>query len=422
MSRRKSDADQEFGSDSFLDIIANIVGILIILIVVAGAKVAQQAESRDPVAVELSEGLDEIPQLLADERLPSESVAATMFPWSNETEETAIDTLVQPKVSDEEFEAVNHRIAQLEAEETEYLKQIESLTLGVEEASGNLKTTANELANLQQTRDEAESSDEAAALQFASLEREIHASKNTVAELKDELESESKQEKLYRGTLATLDERQSYVHDALKQVSLETRQLRELLKENQDNAPELDLLEHRLAPVSKAVVENEIHFRLAAGRIAHVPLEGLLERLKDQVSSRRSLVAKFHRYNGAVGPVQGFRMEYVVQRDSLPPLQALDYATSPYRISVSRWQIHPTDTLVAETVEDALRLGSRFRQILERTYPETAITIWLYPDDFEHFHRLRQFAHQLDLRVAARPLPEGFPITASPSGSRSSSQ
>ena len=113
MSRRKSDADQEFGSDSFLDIIANIVGILIILIVVAGAKVAQQAESRDPVAVELSEGLDEIPQLLADERLPSESVAATMFPWSNETEETAIDTLVQPKVSDEEFEAVNHRICLL---------------------------------------------------------------------------------------------------------------------------------------------------------------------------------------------------------------------------------------------------------------------------------------------------------------------
>ena len=42
MSRRKSSGDQEFGSDSFLDIIANIVGILIILIVVAGMKVARQ--------------------------------------------------------------------------------------------------------------------------------------------------------------------------------------------------------------------------------------------------------------------------------------------------------------------------------------------------------------------------------------------
>ena len=38
MSRRRSSGDQEFGSDSFLDIIANIVGILIILIVVAGLR------------------------------------------------------------------------------------------------------------------------------------------------------------------------------------------------------------------------------------------------------------------------------------------------------------------------------------------------------------------------------------------------
>ncbi|MEP3482232.1 MAG: hypothetical protein ABJZ55_23505 [Fuerstiella sp.] len=422
MSRRKSDADQEFGSDSFLDIIANIVGILIILIVVAGAKVAQQAESRDPVAVQLSEGLDEIPKLLADPQLPSEPVAATVFPWSNESKELVPDAVVAPKVSDEELDAVRQRIAKLEAEKIEYLKQVEALTLGTQETLDSVKATAEKLARLQESYDKAESSEEDAALQFASLEREIRANKSTVADLKDELESEAKQEKLYRGTLATLDQRQSYVHDALKQVSLETRQLREVLKENQDNTPELDLLKHRLAPVSRAVAEEEIHFRLAAGRIAHVPLDGLLERLKDQVSARRSLVAKFHRYNGAVGPVQGFRMEYVVQRDSLPPLKALEYGKSPYRISVSRWQIHPTETLVAETVEDALRLGSRFRQILERTYPETAITIWLYPDDFEHFHQLRQFAHQLDLRVAARPLPDGFPITASPSGSRSSSQ
>ncbi|MFQ5732786.1 MAG: hypothetical protein ACE5KM_12640, partial [Planctomycetaceae bacterium] len=45
MSRRRS-GELEFGSDSFLDIIANIVGILIILIVVAGLRVA-----RAPVSV-----------------------------------------------------------------------------------------------------------------------------------------------------------------------------------------------------------------------------------------------------------------------------------------------------------------------------------------------------------------------------------
>ena len=38
MARRRNSDDIEFGSDSFLDIVANIVGILIILIVVAGIK------------------------------------------------------------------------------------------------------------------------------------------------------------------------------------------------------------------------------------------------------------------------------------------------------------------------------------------------------------------------------------------------
>lgn len=43
MSRRRSQqqSDAEISSDSFLDIIANIVGILIILIVVAGMRVSQ---------------------------------------------------------------------------------------------------------------------------------------------------------------------------------------------------------------------------------------------------------------------------------------------------------------------------------------------------------------------------------------------
>ena len=36
MSRRKPREEMEFGSDSFLDVVANVVGILIILMVLAG--------------------------------------------------------------------------------------------------------------------------------------------------------------------------------------------------------------------------------------------------------------------------------------------------------------------------------------------------------------------------------------------------
>ena len=38
MSRRKPREEMEFGSDSFLDVVANVVGILIILMVLAGIR------------------------------------------------------------------------------------------------------------------------------------------------------------------------------------------------------------------------------------------------------------------------------------------------------------------------------------------------------------------------------------------------
>ncbi|MEY3459635.1 MAG: Ribonuclease, partial [Planctomycetota bacterium] len=47
MSRRTQRSDLEFGSDSFLDVVCNIVGILIILIVVVGVRV--QRQPRQPV-------------------------------------------------------------------------------------------------------------------------------------------------------------------------------------------------------------------------------------------------------------------------------------------------------------------------------------------------------------------------------------
>ena len=50
MSRRRTSDDIEFGSDSFLDIVANIVGILIILIVVAGIKASATPISAERLA------------------------------------------------------------------------------------------------------------------------------------------------------------------------------------------------------------------------------------------------------------------------------------------------------------------------------------------------------------------------------------
>jgi hypothetical protein len=63
--------DTEFGSDSFLDIVANVVGILIILIVVAGVRV-----SRAPVVLSTAAASGATSLPTAREASPSVSVDA----------------------------------------------------------------------------------------------------------------------------------------------------------------------------------------------------------------------------------------------------------------------------------------------------------------------------------------------------------
>jgi hypothetical protein len=48
MSRRHS-GENEFGSDSFLDVLANMVGILIVLVVIAGIRVVRGPDLPPPV-------------------------------------------------------------------------------------------------------------------------------------------------------------------------------------------------------------------------------------------------------------------------------------------------------------------------------------------------------------------------------------
>ncbi|MCA8999728.1 MAG: hypothetical protein KDA80_22215, partial [Planctomycetaceae bacterium] len=84
---RRTDHQPEFGSDSFLDIVANIVGILIILIVVAGVRVAQAPVLSSVVMPEVVIEEPEVIELLEPELgLPEELVS--------------IPPVVEPEISD----------------------------------------------------------------------------------------------------------------------------------------------------------------------------------------------------------------------------------------------------------------------------------------------------------------------------------
>ena len=440
MSRRKSSGDQEFGSDSFLDIIANIVGILIILIVVAGMKVARQptllsdiASTLQPMA-EIAEPQQdwtstidsEPPSVDQIEFVGVPTVQTTPFDGDFSTEskpdsikDTASLNAALESMTEPDFSGV---VSDAESEEQRLNAQIDTLTLQLDEERSRIVTSKQQLQELEIDLQNLDAYSQLSKARSESIEEEQQRLDQRVIELQDELASNKHTVSAVQATLTSLTERQRYVSSALEQVSVETLKLSEALEESRADAPSGLRLNHRLSPVSRSVQEGELHFRMNGGRIAHIPLEALLERLRSQVSARRNVVAKFHRYEGMVGPEGGFNMQYTVQRDSVAPLQALQQGQSGYRISVSRWSILPAETLAAERVDAAVRVGSRFRQILEATEPDTVVTIWLYPDDFQYFHQVRELAHRLNLRVAARPLPEGVDISGSPNGSRSSSQ
>ncbi|MCR9202328.1 MAG: hypothetical protein NXI04_27110 [Planctomycetaceae bacterium] len=455
MSRRSQTGVQDFGSDSFLDIIANIVGILIILIVIAGMKVAHQsthaaaltddslptasstsidvltaadlANADRPVDVATASSLRSDSELDDVRHLAKEAFAAASSPdepTDKSTDNTPDTEFPSPPAEPEgpDLDALHAELDSLAADRRqleEELKALRQQTADLQE-----EVVAATARNEQMGRD---LDARRVTSDFATKRREVLVKEqeklaDQIDLLEEQLQAREEDRQQVDSTLNGLTKRQEYVLDALDQIAQQTRQLREVLQENPPAAPPTDRLNHRIRPVSRAVETTEQHFRLSGGRIAHIPLEGLLERVRRQMGQKVSVVRRFRRAEGVAGPVGGFRMNYVMERQSADPIQALKYGQSGYRISVSRWTITPAETLQAETVEQALRMGSRFRQIIEATPPDTVLTIWLYPGEFQHFGQLRELAHRLNLRVAARPLPDGTPISGSPNGSRSASQ
>ncbi|MCP4856031.1 MAG: hypothetical protein GY903_16225 [Fuerstiella sp.] len=438
MSRRRSNGDQEFGSDSFLDIIANIVGILIILIVVVGLRVARQpaiVASADTVGLAAADDAD----------LASPAPFDVVSNAGNEPDASALnsatpDSAIVEKIKNDEVTAepfpevlgraddvghvtaIPHPSDRSAFDTVDFDRQIENLSLELTTVTANTATSEAELQKLLAVLQQQRSNEQLQQTRRNGIRQQKALLTASIAKLSKSVGATSVKATAFASTLSSLNDRQTYITGALKQIGRETLRLSEVLEAVEEQQPVEDRLRHRLSPVGDSVTEGEVHFRLSGGRIAHIPLESLLDRLKSQVSARRSVVMRFHRYEGVIGPIGGFHMRYTVERQNVSPLQALQYGQGAYRVSVSRWSILPAETLEAEPVDAALRVGSRMRQIMESTDPDTVVTVWLYPNDFKHFSRIREFAHGLNLRVAARPLPNGTPIAGSPNGSRSTSQ
>jgi hypothetical protein len=367
MSRTVAAHDPGFGSDSFLDVLANMVGIVIILMVIAGARVGQA-----PVRVEVAGP-------------PTESETTVVPAAPPEPEPAAVEQTVEaPLLEEPEDDSPPDDVA----------AEMQQIAAELSAASIREAHLAAELARL-----EAQAAETRAALS---------------ADVRAEIEAK-------RG-LAAGKHTQARLAEALGGRKHELSGLLAEFEEVRNAGPPVTEIRHRLTPVSQEVNGDEVHFRLSNNRVSVIPLAALVERVKLQIERQKDWLARHVRHRGSVGPVDGYSLHYIVERQALSALEERRLGFGAMRVGVSQWQLIPEAGSEGETAEEALRRGSRFAVALQTAPEKAALTFWVYPDSFGLYRTLQAASHAEGFLVSGRPLPDGMPIAGSPHGTRSAGQ
>jgi hypothetical protein len=166
---------------------------------------------------------------------------------------------------------------------------------------------------------------------------------------------------------------------------------------------------------------KELHYQLLNNRVAYLPIQELMEQMRQSITEHRSRLYREGFLQGQVGPILGFRMDFIARVRRLSTIDELRQGSSS-TVELSKWQLRAEPDFDSEGPDSALKPGSDFLRFLRGADADTTITLWVYPDSFNLYRQLQEFAHHENFTVAARPLPRGFPITGSPTGSFSSGQ
>ena len=365
MARRRHSGEVNIGSDSFLDVIGNIVGILIILIVIAGVRV-----SRAPVIKKKPAPIEET--AVAELIVPQ---APTQVPEQPEPESDPefVEITTPPADLTEKIQTAQSEIDRLEAE-----------------------AAANEAAKKELER------------------RQAQGELRIVAGRKNLLKEKAVKETHVRG----IAELQALI--AAQQKNLELLQAQ--FKAEQERAPKVQKLKHRVTPNSRAVIGEQIHFRLSNNKVSQVPIQDLLEASMRQARNRGADFGNSRSIYGTAGPIGGYVLQYKLEAIPASAAEAARHGPGMVRIALTSFQLEPDSEIIEESPEQALTRGSAFDLAIQTAEPDSTFTLWVYPDSFQLYRQLQNRLHESGLTVAARPLPKGIPIAGSPDGSASAGQ
>lgn len=177
-------------------------------------------------------------------------------------------------------------------------------------------------------------------------------------------------------------------------------------------------------PISLEAQEEEAMFEVRQGRVTLLDAAALQRLIREAVHSKSAELRHAWSVTDVTPAAGEFRARYTVERQR----QALESPAAPprdgaFRYGVAGWEAVPLREGRGEPAEAALQPGSAFRRVVDALDArQTVVTLWVYPDSFEAYRRLRDYLHEKGVVVAGRPLPEGVPIGASPQGTASRGQ
>ena len=439
MSRRSQPAEMEFGSDSFLDIVANLVGVLIILIVVMGIRVAQQAATeahQKQSVVEIQEEKAVIPlSTPAPAEVPTPVKTAPVV-----TEPTVADLDMrlqrnsqieqQNLARREAFERQQKHQANLEAELAYYQQmmanagsQDQTQASKLSEAQAALAETNLALQRLNESLSEMKQrEDELAGRMSLGQEklRQLDATtKNTLLQLNQE---QARTESL-ESDITKLTKKQAELRTEIEQKFKEAQSHLAVLQKLGDAPPSTKKITHQMTSMGAIVVKEESHFRLQNGRISYIPVLELIGQVKHDLEAHKEELLRTKSRYSTVGPVNGFSMRYKASRQEVSVVDELRMGGGMFKIGVDYWELFEGGLAESEPVNIALMPNSQFINRLRSLNPnDHNITLWVYPDSYDLYQQLRGPIEKAGFQIAARPLPEGVPIAGSPTGSKSLSQ
>ncbi|HVU88792.1 MAG TPA: hypothetical protein VHD36_15830 [Pirellulales bacterium] len=334
MARPARGQEEAFGNDSFLDVVANIVGILIILVVVASTRIKN------------------LPSLLSPE-LRSKEVAAAAL-----------------KDAEASMTALEQDVMDLN-------KEIQKVAL----------TTAGRYQ------------------ERAVLAQILAAKQRELEEQRKSLDGHSREQFDLEQALATAEAKLMQTTRLKREVDLSP-------------PPTIEIKTYP-TPISQIVYGKELHFQLKRGLITPIPMEALLEKFKRRAHEQVDRLRDEREFSDIVGPVDGFRLKYVIERVDMQP----ESGRSGSYAQLRHFALLPMSEELGETLEEAVARQSRFVTAISGLDPKhTTITLWTYDDSFAIFREVRKQLHELGFSVAGRPLAEGEPIAGSPHGSKSAAQ